>query len=228
MEALKTSPGSTEASSRRGGSKRRVEAVVTSQDSVDSGSAAVRVLRARGDASSRANESRNASCKKKPQSLNGKRRRPAGSSCKSASVMKAKVKKLAAKKASKINIGTKRSKSKKGNRKPQSQDVSSVASCKPEAKLEASSCVEESGDSKESNNVVSDPDDPLDEDLPFRDDTNEATYTPETHLEKSRSHSTSEKEVKIEETEKEEDDIKEEESTHSVDEAVDNAEPPRK
>ncbi|XP_074518079.1 uncharacterized protein LOC141784223 [Halichoeres trimaculatus] len=228
MEALNTSPDSTETSSRRGGSKRRVEAVVTSPESVDSCSDAVRVLRARGDASGRTNESRNASCKKKPQSLNGKRRRPTGPSCKSTSVIKAKVKKLTAKKASKISLGTKLAKSKKGKKKPQSQDISSVASCKPEAKLESSPYAKESGESKESNNIASDPDDPLGEDLPFRDDLNDAIYTPETHMENSTSHAASQTEVKTEESEKEDDDIKEEESTQSVDEGDNDAEPARK
>ncbi|XP_034532172.1 LOW QUALITY PROTEIN: E3 ubiquitin-protein ligase ZFP91-like [Notolabrus celidotus] len=230
MEAVKTSPDSTKPSSRRGGSQRRVKTGVTSPDAVGSCSGAVRVLRARGAVSCKTNESRNTSRKKNSQSLQDKRRRPAGSGCKNSPVIKVMVRKLRAKKASKNNLGTKLSKSEKGNKRPQSgaSCVSPATLCKPEAKFEASSCEEKTEALKGSINNVSDPDDPLDEDPPFRDDLNDVIYTQETHMEKSRCRATSQKEVKKEESEIEEEDIKKEESTKSVDEAKDNTTPPRK
>ncbi|CAJ1086263.1 LOW QUALITY PROTEIN: E3 ubiquitin-protein ligase ZFP91-like [Xyrichtys novacula] len=216
MEAADTSPESTESPSRRRGSKRRVKPAATLPDSAGSCIGAVRVLRARGAAAHKSNDLKNASCEKQTPSLHGGRRKPAGSSCKNTLVMKPKMKKLTAKKASKNSLGTKLSKSKKGKRRLSVQaSHTSPATCKPRAKTEDSLCGEKSGSSKQSNNV-SDPDDPFKEDPLFRDDPNDK---PETQTGKSKWHAASQKEIK-----KEEEDIKKEELAKSVVQNEDNAE----
>ncbi|XP_070786073.1 E3 ubiquitin-protein ligase ZFP91-like isoform X2 [Enoplosus armatus] len=239
-EAANPSPDSTEPSSGRKGSKRRMKTAVTSPDSGDSRSGTggpARVLRARGAGASRAIESKNASCKKKPTSLHRGRGRPAGSRSKNTSVMQPTIKKSTAKKACKHTNGPKLSKSRKGKGRPptRASRTTPATACKPEAEMEASSCGEEVGALEGSNDNIADPDAALDEDPPFRDDPNDLIYKPGTKTEKSRRRTTlQQKEVKKEESEKEEEenDIKNEESTKIVEQSEDgmddNTEPPRK
>uniref|UniRef100_UPI0037E7A16B E3 ubiquitin-protein ligase ZFP91-like n=1 Tax=Semicossyphus pulcher TaxID=241346 RepID=UPI0037E7A16B len=233
MEAAKPSPDSTEPSSGRRESKRRVKTAVTSPDSRSRTQGSVRVLRDRGAVTCRTNEFKNAPCRKKPMSLNHGRRRTAGSGPQNTPVMKPTLKKSSLKNASKNSLGTKLSKSKKGKGKPPSRARASAATpCKQEAEMEASLSGEKTGDSKGSIENVSDQDAALDEDLPFRDDPNDLVYKPETKTEKSRRRATLEKEVKQEESEKEEEDVTKEQSTKIVvqsdDGAGDNTETARK
>ncbi|KAM7366235.1 hypothetical protein PAMP_015689 [Pampus punctatissimus] len=229
-EAPKPSPDSTEPSSGRRGSKRRVKTVVTSLDSSDSRSDTgghVRVLRARGAVAGRTSESKSATCQKKPASLHRGRGRPSGSRCKNAPVMHTTTKKSTSKKASKCTLGPKLSKSRRGNRTPPTRAPHAATACKPEAEIETSSCGEETGALKESDNIA-DPDVALHEDTSFRDD-------PETKTEQSRRRALlKQKEVKKEESDKDEEgnDIKTEESPEvilqSEDDVEESTEPPRK
>ncbi|XP_031154191.1 E3 ubiquitin-protein ligase ZFP91-like isoform X2 [Sander lucioperca] len=238
-EATKPSPDSTEPSSGRRGSKRLAKAAVTTPDSGDSQSG-VRVLRARDAETGRTNvnESKNATCKRKPTIMLRGRGRPAGSRSKNTPAMQPQIKKSTAKKASKHTLGPKLSKSKKGKGRPptQASHIPPATACKPEAEMEASFCEEETGSFKGSDDDgVADPDAALDEDPLFRDDPSDLIYNPETKTERSRRHTTlKQKEVKKEESEneEEEDDIKKEESTEIVVQSEvgggNNTEPPRK
>ncbi|XP_059211163.1 E3 ubiquitin-protein ligase ZFP91-like [Centropristis striata] len=227
-KAATPSPDSTEPSSGRRGSKRLVKPRVTSPDSGDS-RASVRVLRARRAAAGH-DASKNAACKQKPLSVHRGRGRDTGPRCKNTPVMQPAIKKSTAKKVS--TLGPKLSKPRKGKGRHQIQAsrTKPAPACKPEAETEASSC----GSLNRSIDNVPDPAGALSQDPPFKDDLN---YKPETHMEKSRRHTTfKEKEVKEEELEKEEeeeeDDIKKEETTKIVvqreDIVGDNTEPPRK
>ncbi|XP_044197592.1 E3 ubiquitin-protein ligase ZFP91-like [Thunnus albacares] len=237
-EAANPSPDSTEPSSGRRGSKRRVKTAVSSLDSGDSRSdtgGSVRVLRARGAVAGRTDESKSATHQKKPTSVQRGRGRPAGSRSKNAPVMHATVKKSTSKKASKRTLGPKLSKSRRGNQRPPNRAPRAAAAtaCKPEAEVETSSCGEESGALNGSDNIA-DPDVALSEDSPFRDDPNDVICQPETKTEKSRRRALLQQEVKKEESDKDEEgsDIKMEESSEvilrSEDEVEDNTEPPRK
>ncbi|XP_029310208.1 E3 ubiquitin-protein ligase ZFP91-like isoform X2 [Cottoperca gobio] len=232
-KAPKPSPDSTEPSSGRRGSKRLLNAAVTPPDSGDS-RAGARVLRARGaGAGCRANvnnESKNASCLQTPDTSKHRGRgRPAGSR-NTPAVQPAALKKSTAKKASKHIVGPKLFKTRtgKGRRSTRASRTTSAAAFKPEAETNVSSCGEETGSLKGSNDSVADPDD---EEPPFREDI---IYKPETKMEKSRWLTMSKQmEVKKEESEKEdEEDIKQEESTELVVQSEDgvgtNTEPPRK
>ncbi|XP_060887049.1 E3 ubiquitin-protein ligase ZFP91-like [Labrus mixtus] len=240
MQAADASADSTEQSSGRGGSRKRVKAAVTPPDGVDCLTGTVRVLRARG-AVSDCNESKKTSTKNKSLCLHRGLRRPAGS--KNAPVMKP-LKESPAVKVSKNSLGTKPDESIKGKGRPprRASRTSLATACKPEADPEASSSGEETGASEENNNTgpydvdvhdsISDPDAALDEDPPFRDDPNDLICPPETNIEQSEQRATLQKEVKKEESDTEEDDIKKEESTEigeqSDDGAGDATETPRK
>ncbi|KAM7377356.1 hypothetical protein PAMA_013918 [Pampus argenteus] len=231
-EAPKPSPDSTEPSSGRRGSKRRVKTAVTSLDSGDSRSDTgghVRVLRARGAVAGRTSESKIATCQKKPASLQRGRGRPAGSRCKNAPVMHTTGKKSTSKKASKCTLGPKLSKSRRGNQTPPTRAPHAATACKPEAEIETSSCGEETGALKGSDNIA-DPDVAL-QDTSFRDDPNDVICKPET---KTRRALLKQKEVKKEESDKDVEghDIKTEESPEvilqSEDDVEESTEPPRK
>ncbi|XP_019111357.2 E3 ubiquitin-protein ligase ZFP91 isoform X1 [Larimichthys crocea] len=202
-EAAKTSPASTERSSGRRGSKRRMKTAVISADSRGS----VRVLRSRGAAAGRASESKDDACKKKPTIVQRGRGRPAGSRSKNTPAVQPVIKKPTAKKASRHALEPKPSKSTKDKARPPtraSRTKPPPTACKPEAEMEASSCGEEAGAVKGSDDNVADSDAALDEDPPFRDDPNDLIYEPETKTEKSRRRTTiPQKEVKKEESEKE-------------------------
>lgn len=86
-KAAKPSPDSTEPSSPRRGSKRRVTAAVTSADPRSVTEGPLRVLRARGAGAARITESVNATCKKKTTSMHRGRGRPALSRSKNTPVM---------------------------------------------------------------------------------------------------------------------------------------------
>ncbi|XP_076581646.1 uncharacterized protein LOC143317386 [Chaetodon auriga] len=232
-EAAKPSPDSTEPSSRRRASIRRVTTAVTSADSGDSRSATegpVRVLRARGAGAGagRTGESQNANYEKKPPSLRRGRGRPTGSRSKNTPVLQPTRKKPTAKKASKH---TAKSRKGKGTRPARATRKTPATACKPEAEMEASSCGEETGVLKGNNDNVADPD-TLDVGLPFRDDPNDLIYKPETKTQKSRRRATlQQKEVKKEESEKEEEenDLKTDQSAKMSEDGVgSNAEPPKK
>ncbi|TMS02098.1 hypothetical protein E3U43_007638 [Larimichthys crocea] len=202
-EAAKTSPASTERSSGRRGSKRRMKTAVISADSRGS----VRVLRSRGAAAGRASESKDDACKKKPTIVQRGRGRPAGSRSKNTPAVQPVIKKPTAKKASRHALEPKPSKSTKDKARPPtraSRTKPPPTACKPEAEMEASSCGEEAGAVKGSDDNVADSDAALDEDPPFRDDPNDLIYEPETKTEKPRRRTTiPQKEVKKEESEKE-------------------------
>ncbi|XP_062300724.1 E3 ubiquitin-protein ligase ZFP91-like [Scomber scombrus] len=242
-EAVQPSPDSPEPSNGRRESKRRIKAAVTSLDSGDSRSdtgGPVRVLRARGPAAGRTDESKSVTCQKKTESLHRGRGRPAGARSKSAPVVHTTEKKSTSKKASKSTLGPKLSRSRKGNQRPPTRaprtTAAAATACKPEAEVEPSSCGEETGALNGSDSVA-DPDAVLNEDSPLRDDdmTDDVICQPETKTEKSRRQALlQQEEVKKEESDKdeEENDIKMEESPEvtlqSEDEVEDNTEPPRK
>ncbi|XP_037615538.1 E3 ubiquitin-protein ligase ZFP91-like isoform X2 [Sebastes umbrosus] len=217
-EAAKPSPDSTEASSRRKGSRKRLQTAADSD----------RVLRARGRAAAGAciQETKNATCMQKPTSVHRGRGRPCSKNTQPA------IKKSTAK-ASKHTLGPKLSKSREGKGRPptRASRTTPATACKPEAETENSSCREETGSLKGSIDNVADPDAALNEDPAFRDDPNDLIYKPET---KTRRTTLKQKDVKKEESEKEEeeDDIKKEESTEIVVQSEDgvgnNTEPPRK
>ncbi|XP_065806417.1 E3 ubiquitin-protein ligase ZFP91-like [Labrus bergylta] len=242
MQAADASADSTEQSSGRGGSRKRVKAAVTPPDGVDCLTGTVRVLRARG-AVSDCHESKKTSTKNKSLCLHRGLRRTTGSSSKNAPVVKP-LKESPAVKVSKNSLGTKPDKSIKGKGRPprRASRTSLATACKPEAEAEASSSGEETGASEENNNTgpydvdvhdsISDPDAALDEDPPFRDDPNDLICPPETNIEQSERRAMLQKEVKKEESDTEEEDIKKEESTEigeqSDDGAGDATETPRK
>lgn len=238
-EASKPSPDSSEPTGGRRGSKRLVKPV-TSPDCSDS-LPGVRVLRARGAGAGRTNvsESKNATCKQKPARVHrGGRGRSAGSRSRNTPVMQPAIKKPTAKKASKHTVGPNLSKSRKGKGRPLAGApcTTLAPACKPEAEMEASSCVDETGCLKGGNDKnVTDPDAAPEENPPFRDDPNDLICKPVTKAEKSRRRTTlKQKDVKKEESEKKDqkDDIKKEESTEIVlqseDRVSNNTEPTRK
>ncbi|XP_035531405.1 E3 ubiquitin-protein ligase ZFP91-like [Morone saxatilis] len=238
-EAAKASPDSTEASSRRRGSRRGSKPAVTSADSGNCQSGTegpVRVLRARGAGAGAGttSESMDATCKKKPTSLHRGRGRPAGSRTKNTPVMQPTIKKSTAKKASKHGPKLSKSRKGKGRTPTRASRTTPATTCKPEAEMEASLCEEGTGALKGSNNNVADSDAAYDEDPPFRDDPNDLIYKPETKTEKCRRRRTlQQKEVKKEESEKEEEgnSVKEESAKVGVcreDGAGDNTELQRK
>nr|XP_020513937.2 E3 ubiquitin-protein ligase ZFP91-like [Labrus bergylta] len=221
MQAADASADSTEQSSGRGGSRKRVKAAVTPPDGVDCLTAHCALFCYTTDIFQHA---------------------PCChllflSSCRP-------LKESPAVKVSKNSLGTKPDKSIKGKGRPprRASRTSLATACKPEAEAEASSSGEETGASEENNNTgpydvdvhdsISDPDAALDEDPPFRDDPNDLICPPETNIEQSERRAMLQKEVKKEESDTEEEDIKKEESTEigeqSDDGAGDATETPRK
>ncbi|KAM9335578.1 uncharacterized protein ABDE67_020572 [Symphorus nematophorus] len=237
-EAAKPSSDSTEPSSGRREGKRRIVTAANPSDSRFGTNVAGRVLRSRGArADRRTSEPKNPTCKRKPTSVHRGRGRPAGSPSKNTPVVEPEIKKSTAKKVSKLALGPKLSRSKKGKDKPppRASRTTPATECKPETEMKASSCGEETGALKGSDDNVADPDAALDEDPPFRDDPNDLIYKPETKTEKSKRRTMlQQKEVKKEESEKEEeeDNIKREESAkivvQSEDGVGDNTEPSKK
>ncbi|XP_069579903.1 E3 ubiquitin-protein ligase ZFP91-like [Brachyistius frenatus] len=237
--AANPSPDSTEPSSGRRGSTRRIKAAVPSPDSGDSRSSAgapVRVLRARGAAAGRTSESKSDTCKKKPASVHRGNGKPAGPLAKHKPIRQAAVKRATANKAPQQTLGLKLTKSRKGKGRPptRASSTTQATACKPEADTESSSCGEDTGAVKGSNENVADPNVAPDKDLPLRDDPDDLICTPDTKTEKSKRRTTlRRKEVKKEETEKEEENgVKKEESTEIVvqreDREADDTEPTKK
>ncbi|XP_035471761.1 E3 ubiquitin-protein ligase ZFP91 isoform X2 [Scophthalmus maximus] len=152
--------------------------------------------------------------------------------------MRTAIKKSSAVKASKHTHGPKPSKPGKGKGRPRTHasHTTPASACKPEAEMEASSCGEETGAVKGSDDDIADQDAALSDDPPFRDDPDDLIYQPGTKMEKSRRCTTLQrKEVKEEEPEAEEEEengIKKEESTEidaQMEDGVgDNIEPTRK
>lgn len=219
--ASKASADSTERSCGRAGSKRRTKTAFSSPDSDESRSVTsgyVRVLRPRGAGAGSTCESRNIACKKKATSPRDARSRPAGSRTRNTPVMQSAIKKPTTSRATKT-LGPKLPKTRKGGRKPSTRasHTLSAATCKPKAESGAFSCVKYTGSVKESDGSVADPDVALKEDLALRDDQNDLVKT-ETKTNKSKRHTSQHKELKKEESEKEEEDcgIKKEETTRNV------------
>ncbi|XP_041635465.1 E3 ubiquitin-protein ligase ZFP91-like isoform X2 [Cheilinus undulatus] len=227
MQAAKPSPDSTEPSSGRGGGKRRGK---TTAASADSPPGTVRVLRNRGAVFCRSNKSVKVHCKEESQSLHRGRGIPAGATGKNAPVLKPTKKQLPSKKASQIIPEAKMSKSKKGKGRPSSRAscTSPAAICKLEAEKETSACEspsaevvplctteDEKGALTESNNNFSDPDATADEDPPFRDDQNDLNDKPETNMKKIEQHAILQTEFKLEESDKEAEDLTEDEPTRT-------------
>nr|XP_046237135.1 E3 ubiquitin-protein ligase ZFP91-like [Scatophagus argus] len=206
-EAAKPSTDSTDPSSRRRGSTRRITRAVVSGESRARTECPVRVLRARGAGAGRISESKNDTCKIKPPSLHRGRGRPVGSRCKDTPGVQAAIKKSTAKKASKHTLGPKLSKCRKvkGKSPAQASRTTSAAACKTEVEMDASLCGEETGASKGSKHNVADPDAALCEDPSVGDDPNDLICKSEMKMGKSRWHVTlQQKEVKKEDSEKEE------------------------
>ncbi|XP_071315243.1 E3 ubiquitin-protein ligase ZFP91-like isoform X2 [Trachinotus anak] len=184
-EAPKPSTDSAEPSKGRRGRRRREKTAVTSPESGESQSrsgGSVRVLRARGAAAETATESKNATCKKKPAGLLPRHCRLPGSRSGNSPDTQAALKKSTVKKASKHIPGPKLSKSRKGKGRPsvRPSHTTPATACKREAEMEGSSCGEETGVLKGSNDNVADPDPALDEDPPFRDDRDDLNNKPKT------------------------------------------------
>ncbi|KAM9836469.1 uncharacterized protein ACBR49_018914 [Aulostomus maculatus] len=222
-EAAKSSSGSTEASSRSGGRKRRGRNAALSADSMADTGVCVRVLRTRGVVAGGTSDSNTTHRQKKPSSSRGK------------TVMHTTMKKPTSKRASKRTFGPKLSKSRTGKRRPPTrvQRLTPAQTCKPETRMETLSCGKKEGASKDTDNFA-DPDVALDEDLPPRDHPSDIIPKPQMTIQKSRRRALLQhNEVKTEESVKkeEEKDFKSEEFPEVIkqcDDVGDNAESPRK
>ncbi|XP_047428767.1 E3 ubiquitin-protein ligase ZFP91-like [Mugil cephalus] len=220
--AAETSPDSTEPTSGRRRSERRVKAAVTPGRPGDSrgpnARAPVRVLRARGADAGRATESKITSA-----SLHPARGRPAKPRVKIAPVMQNAINKSTANKASKHTLGPKLSKARKGRGRPTTTDATT---CKPETETEDLSCGEDTGAVKANADNVADPDVAPDEDLPLEEDSKDLVSKSDAKKEKPKRRGTlRRKEIKKEE---DENGTKKEEPAPIDGQNEDGAEPSRK